>query len=219
MKPKSPREHVRSKIQGLHQSGMSISAICAQLRVSKNTVRKWIRKSDGDTVDKKRTGRPTKLTPKTKNKIKNLAKETVGIGYRTVTRKLNFSNDFTDRSKTVARSTVFPIFPMQNWTILMQDGAPSHTAKKTIAVIKSLIPAVWTDWPGNSPDLNPIEHLWARVQNSVFREPRPRDRQQLIDRAKEEWKSITQDDTTAMVESFPRRVREVLEKHGFSTSY
>ena len=38
----------------------------------------------------------------------------------------------------------------------MQDGAPCHTAKSIKNLLASQkIPLL--DWPGNSPDLNPIE--------------------------------------------------------------
>ena len=45
---------------------------------------KWGRK-DGDVLDAKRSGRPTKLTPDTKREITKLTKET-GTGLRTVAR-------------------------------------------------------------------------------------------------------------------------------------
>ncbi|KAJ4447039.1 hypothetical protein ANN_09028 [Periplaneta americana] len=50
-------------------------------------------------------------------------------------------------------------FPKQHIAFLMQDGARAHTAKSTLDTIKNSGIKVWTDWPGNFPDLNPIEHL------------------------------------------------------------
>jgi len=78
---------------------------------------------------------------------------------------------------------------------------------------------VWKDWPGNSPDLNPIEHLWARLQDSVFRSPRPKTREQLILRVQEEWAAVTQEDTANLVESFKSRVNECAVKNGLHTHY
>jgi transposase len=42
----------------------------------------------------------------------------------------------------------------------MQDGASCHTAKDTLEYLRGrclLLPG----WPPNSPDLNPIEIIWA----------------------------------------------------------
>lgn len=53
------------------------------------------------------------------------------------------------------------ILPDRSECIFMQDGAPSHTATKTQEWLKSHVASFWTkaQWPGNSPDLNPIENL------------------------------------------------------------
>ena len=49
----------------------------------------------------------------------------------------------------------------------MQDNAPIHTAN----IIKNWsdghgIPLV--DWPPYSPDLNPIEHAWAKLKERIY---------------------------------------------------
>jgi hypothetical protein len=52
--------------------------------------------------------------------------------------------------------------------IFMQDNAPIHTAK----IIKDWL---WEmgiskmDWPPNSPDINPIEHAWAKLKRMIDR--------------------------------------------------
>ena len=47
------------------------------------------------------------------------------------------------------------LFPCSNLSVLMQDGAKCHTAQATLRQIRDNDVKVWTDWPGNSPDLNP----------------------------------------------------------------
>ena len=110
-------------------------------------------------------------------------------------------------------------FPCQEQVIFMQDGAPAHTAKLTMENLKLHVPTVWADWPGSSSDLNPVEHIWARLQDSVLRAPHPRNRQDLITRVKEEWLSVTQEELRDLIESFSKRCLECLDKIGNSTHY
>ena len=74
-------------------------------------------------------------------------------------------------------------------------------------------------WPGNSPDLFVIEHLWNDLQESVFEEPIPRDRQQLINRVVQKWNSSTEERLSKLVHSLPNRIREVIDSDGGHTSY
>ena len=76
MAPKPSRQHLRSKIQAIRESGKDIKAIAKELKVDRNTVRLWCRRGDGDVHEKDRSGRPTKMTPETKYKITKLTKET-----------------------------------------------------------------------------------------------------------------------------------------------
>jgi transposase len=103
----------------------------------------------------------------------------------------------------------------------MQDGAPAHTARATLDLIHQRYQTTWSKnvWPGNSPDLNPIENLWSLLQESVFIEPRPRNRVQLVDRVLVTWHSFSTELTRRLVHSFPTRIRQCLERLGGSTNY
>lgn len=76
------------------------------------------------------------------------------------------------------------------------------------------------EWPANSPDLNPIEHLWDQLGRSV--------RQRVTDRTTlaelrlilvEEWNAIPQARVTRLVNSMRRRCNAVVNVFGSSTRY
>ena len=48
----------------------------------------------------------------------------------------------------------------------MQDGAPYHCSKTVTDFFKTN-KITLLEWPGNSPDLNPIKNLWAVLKNKV----------------------------------------------------
>ena len=75
-------------------------------------------------------------------------------------------------------------------------------------------------WPAQSPDLNPIEHLWYRLKRAIHRHPEPaRGVHELWERAEEEWGQITVEACRELIESMPRRVEAVIEAKGGPTKY
>ncbi len=100
---------------------------------------------------------------------------------------------------------------------LQQDNDPKHTSRIAKEFLDDNVPAVM-DWPSNSPDLNPIENLWAIVKRSVELR-RPKNLSELEVFLGEEWGKISNSLLINLVNSMPQRCKEVIEKNGERISY
>lgn len=100
--------------------------------------------------------------------------------------------------------------------IFMQDGATCHTAEKSMDYLEGNCDVI-TDWPANSPDLNPIEILWAILKSkvSIYN---PSTKQELIELIKRTWDEIPQTLIDKLCLSFEGRLRLCLEMEGDSIS-
>lgn len=113
------------------------------------------------------------------------------------------------------------LFPIKKKITYQADGAPAHNSSSVMKIVNMNFERVWSKgmWPGNSPDLNVIEHVWAKLQESVFIEPLPTDRHSLIKRIEETWYNLDQSYLENLVESFPNRIDQVINNEGKHTSY
>jgi len=100
---------------------------------------------------------------------------------------------------------------------LQQDNDPKHTSRIAQNFLKSNVPEV-LDWPSNSPDLNPIENLWAIVKTRV-KKRRPKNSDELESFMCKEWDGIPKSFIINLVNSMQRRCMEIIEKGGKRISY
>ena len=103
-----------------------------------------------------------------------------------------------------------------NWR-LQQDNDPKHTSRIAKEFLNNNVPEVM-DWPSNSPDLNPIENLWAIIKRDVELR-RPKNLSELEQFLGEEWEKIPNSLLSNLVNSMPQRCKEVIEKNGERISY
>ena len=76
------------------------------------------------------------------------------------------------------------------------------------------------DWPSLSPDLNPIEHAWDKLQQAVSARPvLPRNREELSAALVEEWNQLPQIFFRRLIRSMQRRCRAVIQARGGHTTY
>lgn len=114
-------------------------------------------------------------------------------------------------------ATVFPAGD----GVYQQDNAPCHKGR----IVMDWFEEHSSDfqvmsWPPNSPDMNPIEHLWSYLENQIRAATLPpRNVRELQDQLVSAWYQIPQTTYQHLVESMPRRVLAVLRAKGGPTCY
>ena len=102
---------------------------------------------------------------------------------------------------------------------LMQDNAPCHRSNATKAFLREE-DVEFIDWAPYSPDLNPIENLWAWIKHQLHTKyPPAGGEDELIDHVYETWNTITPEMCGKYCANYERRLVEVIDNLGGCTSY
>lgn len=104
-------------------------------------------------------------------------------------------------------------------TIFQQDNDPKHKSRLATQWLEDNELTV-LQWSAQSPDLNPIEHLWHPLKQQLAAyEEAPKSMAELWERFQETWNRIPVSVCTNLIDSMPRRVEAVLKAKGGYTKY
>lgn len=116
-----------------------------------------------------------------------------------------------------AKPSAMQLFGKNNNYIFQHDNDPKHTAK---IVTNYLSNKKWEtmDWPAQSPDLNPIENLWADIKRRT-KDRKPQNEKELFEIMKKAWLETEKSYLLNLISSMPRRCKAVLESKGLPIKY
>jgi hypothetical protein len=107
-------------------------------------------------------------------------------------------------------------FKINSW-VLLEDNDSKHTSKLANS---------WREenqidrisWPSNSPDINPIENIWAVLKNQVA-QLNPSNLSQLEKNIKSVWENLPRKMPQNLVLSMPERITQVIQSKGDAIDY
>jgi hypothetical protein len=111
---------------------------------------------------------------------------------------------------------LFPGSTTEDWTF-QEDNDPKHTSQ----LCKNYLKEKKIDrmpWPAQSPDLNPIENLWA-ILNRDAATRKPQTDAELFTALETSWNMLDQSILEKLVDSMPRRCKMVIASRGLPIDY
>ncbi|GFV31926.1 transposable element Tc1 transposase [Trichonephila clavipes] len=98
--------------------------------------------------------------------------------------------------------------------LFQQDNCSIHTSRLAQTWFDEM-GVQKLDWPSQSPDLNPVEHLWDELERRLRSQPnRPSSLQALPSAVMNTWKAIPMVTYQKLVESLPKCVQAVIHAKG-----
>ena len=219
----------------LRSAGWKLPKIVAHLGLNYDTIYKFCKCYD--TTGSKESAYSTAGNPKyspqaIRNMIRNTQKD--AQSRRTPLKEIGQQNDGMSAS-TVSRhlkkvgiksykATRVPLLSPANW---MQDNAPIHQSAYSKQGFK-LYEIKTMTWPPQSPDLNPIENLWAFLKHRLYKgSPHlylvqggaERTKKPIFEALLQAWETIEEDYLGKLLESMPRSMEAVIKAKGGQTRF
>jgi len=133
----------------------------------------------------------------------------IGVGVK----KLIFLPEGTVNARSYVADCLLPSKRTLRSGVFMHDGARAHTAYYTSHWLDANGVKWLKGWPPRSPDLNPIENLWAIACKRVAMR-QPLCKEELARFMKEEWDAVPQTMVDDLVLSFKGRLQECVRLGG-----
>jgi transposase len=123
---------------------------------------------------------------------------------------------YTDTMQRSMKPCALAFWPSGAWFYL-QDNASYHKSHRSLEWFHNNGVSL-VELPPHSPDLNPIENLWADLKTRV-ESRHPHNIPELKEIVTQEWANITQLICSNLVDSMTGRMRAVVAAGGFRTRY
>ena len=118
----------------------------------------------------------------------------------------------------ILKENILPLSRKDQNMTFKDDSAPCHRAK----IVKKFVDENKInvmDWPGNSPDLNPIENLWAILKGKIRRNIIP-NRRILQEEIVKVWNNEIKDEILSkLIYSMHKRIKQCIKNKGYVTKY
>ena len=117
------------------------------------------------------------------------------------------------------------MFGRRQW-FFQQDNDPKHTSGDVQNDLKARLPKRVLPWPSYSPDLNPIENVWAVLKRNVEKKVKAMVAQKqnvsqetFITLVEEEWNNLSEEVLLNNIHSMQNRIQQCIAMEGNNTKY